>query len=257
MSIIISAIVLDDCSNEIIISIGAICLLLMNIFTFYLIKHILKMHEEQYKVSMLKHQYEAYENEMKLILASAEKTKAMRHDIKNHFLVLKELLDNNRSEELKEYLNKLISFNESKHRYSASGNLVIDSLINSKLNILREMSDIEPIIDIKAATDINVENADLSIILGNLMDNAINALLKCKENKYLKIEIKQKQNIFIMKIENSYEGAIKQKNGKIVSDRKNHGIGLQNVRRVVEKYSGEMDMDYKDNIFRMKILLYM
>lgn len=257
MSIIISAIILDDCSNEIIITIGGICLLLMNIFTFYLMTHILKIHEEQYKMSMLKHQYEAYENELKLILASTEKTKAMRHDIKNHLLVLKELFDNNRMEELSEYLNKLMSFNESIQRYSKSGNLVIDSLINSKLNIMSEMTDLKPIINIKVATDINVDNTDLSIIIGNLMDNAINALLKCIENKYLKIEIKQNQNIFIMKIENSYEGLIKQKNGKIISYRKNHGIGLQNVRRVVEKYSGEMDIDYQDNIFATKILLYM
>ena len=259
VSIIIAAIVIDDCIDESVITIGSISLLLMNVFAFYLISYILNLHREQYRLGMLEQQSEAYEKQLKLMLASNEEIRALKHDLKNHFMVLAEMSEAGNNEDIGNYISSLNTVITSKSGFSSTGNIIIDSLLNYKLGDIEQSMEFKPIADISIAQELPIENSDWSIILGNLLDNALEAVKSCNKDRYLKLSIKQNLSVVIISVENSYSGEIKYKNGRFIStknDNKNHGIGLQNVERTVKKYSGEMKINYTNNFFKIKLMMY-
>lgn len=260
ISIIFSTIVIDDCSDEKSITVGGICLLALNIFSFYLINHIIKMQREQFNVRLLEQQYMAYKTQLEILQDSEKEFASLRHDMKNHFLAIQQLAENENVESLKRYLDKLLGTIKNKKRYIDTGNLIIDSLLNYKLNIAIDKLNIKPIVKISIPEKLDIEESDISIILGNLLDNALNALEKCNDKKYFMISMKMNRNLLIISMHNTHNENIRYKNGKFITtqiDQLKHGIGLNNVRRVVEKYSGQIHTEYTDDEFKIKIIMYM
>jgi sensor histidine kinase regulating citrate/malate metabolism len=90
---------------------------------------------------------------------------------------------------------------------------------------------------------------------GNLIDNAIEAAEKVNENRYIKISISPYQEMVLVRIENT-SLPLKWKNGMPVSEKgKNHGIGLLNVKRSIEKYDGDISFQQKSGIVTVDLLL--
>lgn len=100
---------------------------------------------------------------------------------------------------------------------------------------------------------------DVNIILGNLLENAIEAAVKTEEKK-LSVEVYWKQEVLWVEIANSYSGKLKCTSSKLLTtkeDAERHGIGLQSVQKIVEKYNGVMDVSSEDHIFKVSLILYM
>lgn len=99
----------------------------------------------------------------------------------------------------------------------------------------------------------------MSIILGNLLDNAADALAKV-DKKILDIKIKYERGILYISIYNSYNGKIiVDKRGKLLTgklEKENHGLGLESVERIVKKYNGISKISYEEHIFKIDIMLY-
>ena len=134
-----------------------------------------------------------------------------RHDIKQHVIVLIEMLDNNQNESAIDYLRKLINIVPLNNLgISRTDNIVVDSLINAKYAIaLKEK--IKFNVDIHIPMQLPFYSADLSILLGNILDNAIEASLQVTEdNRYIKLFMKFEMNVLIITVVNAY-------NGKLVS----------------------------------------
>lgn len=120
--------------------------------------------------------------------------------------------------------------------------------------------------DITFSTDIEttpyeyVDENDLGIILFNLLDNAIEACEKIEEkDKWIQITIKRKKQLSIIKIENSVEKQILVKDGKYITGKENksiHGLGLQSVKALVEKYEGEVAYNHTEDIFSVVITFF-
>lgn len=91
------------------------------------------------------------------------------------------------------------------------------------------------------------------VILGNLLENAIEAAEQTKE-KWLLVDIRFRQGILRIDIENSFSGTLKE-GRKIEKD--NHGIGLGNVKKIVEKYEGSVEICPQNTTFDVKLILYM
>ena len=96
----------------------------------------------------------------------------------------------------------------------------------------------------------------MGVILGNLMDNAIEAGEKT-EAPYIVIQIRQINKSLYIAIQNRMEGKMQGELFTTKKDKKNHGFGLASVRKTVEKYSGHMQIDRKDGIFVVEIMLVM
>ena len=97
----------------------------------------------------------------------------------------------------------------------------------------------------------------MTVVLGNLLDNAIRAV-KETDRKKLQITMRYNKGRLILQIENAYKNIIKSK-GKLQTTKKEkqgHGIGLESVREVVERYDGIIQIDCKDNMFVVTAILY-
>ena len=86
------------------------------------------------------------------------------------------------------------------------------------------------------------------------------AAVKCEKRKEITVIMREDRGKLSLKIKNSYRDKIKSVKGRILSTKSNqriHGIGLQNVRKVVEKYQGTMKIDYADGIFSVSLVLFL
>ena len=250
--------VLDECRDEIAVAIGQICLVLANVLIFLLIDKIQSVYRERLDINLLKQQNQVYENQILLLTESEQRISALQHDLKNHLFSLEQLAEQSNSDSLKKYLQSLIKDVGGMHSFSETGNLVIDGFINSKLSKAKILgADIH--IEISIPTNIEIEDKDISIILGNLLDNAVSAVGKCKEDKKISVIMRATPGKLYLKIENSHAEQIRKNGNKIISskgDSEHHGIGLRNVQKVVEKYDGNMKVTYSENMFSVKVIMF-
>ena len=183
-----------------------------------------------------------------------------RHDIKQHYIVLVELLDNNEQEAAIEYLQGLVSVNPLGNvGICNTDNIVVDSLVNAKYST-DVKNKIDFICDIHIPMQLPFENADISILLGNILDNAIEASILIDESKRtMRFYMKYDYNALIITVINTFSGKlVRNRQGKLVTKKKehwNHGIGLESVQKVADKYHGSVVIETRQDKFTIKIIL--
>ena len=219
-------------------------------------------YEENLKFSLHAQEKEYYFNQCKLMQESTENIKSIRHDMKFHLSTVKDFATANKAEAAAEYLSVLLGDIEKSEVYSSTKNIAFDSIINFKLNNAK-IEGFTPEIRLLIPPAVNIEVADIVTILGNLLDNALDALADAP-NKMLKLDIEFSKGSLFIRIENTFDGIVKYSEGKagdakhIVTrkDGSNHGYGLNNVRKSAEKYDGHVDISHEGNIFSVGVLLY-
>lgn len=261
--IVITLLIYTDTCTDIGLTIVSIGLLIANFLMLYLYNLLLHSISQQYEMEMLKTQLQAYANQLNVVLRGEEKIKALRHDIKHHLNELMLLANKHDVAEIQKYIDEMNSFLKNPNEIVASGNLEIDSVLNF---MLQKAEKELKTVDIKVMLPEKVRHSfDINVILGNLLENAIEAAGKT-ENKYLSVHIKLKRGILKVKIENSFESSCtlcEKQNRKdtILKTTKpfteQHGIGLKNVKKIVEKYNGTMAVTAQEGIFCVNLLLYM
>lgn len=102
-----------------------------------------------------------------------------------------------------------------------------------------------------------IDISDAVAILGNLLDNAMDAVFKTKTRKIC-LDVGYRKGRILIYLENTYDGRVNCKNGDILSTKSGggHGYGLKNIRKTLEKYNGCMDIEYTDTVFVVDILMY-
>lgn len=218
--------------------------------------------------ALIEKQNQAYEQEISLCIKQAadreesyRKTRILRHDLKDRLVALNVLLETGRTEDAKEEIRKMLNENSlNGHNNTAeSGNLVLDALVNYKYAAaLAEGIRMECNLEIPA--DLFVDGTDLCVILGNLLDNALEAVQKLPvtKEKWITLLVQLTKGTLLITIENPYTGTIMtDSRGKIRSSKTgDHGIGLLSVERTVEKYDGDVTISYKGQIFQISVVLF-
>ncbi len=212
--------------------------------------------------NLLKQQNIAYENKAEIVSSSLETIRGIKHDIKNHILILESIYKNKQFDEFEDYIGKMLTEIENENKIVNSTNFIVDSITNLKL---KELVDdrVEISTNIKIPSKLNILAFDLNVLLSNLLDNAITAL---KETDVNETDEKAKLSLYmhcvkgslIIIIDNTYNGKITINEGNIVTTKKskdNHGIGLKNVKSIVEQNNGDIDIKYTDNTFTVEILI--
>ena len=204
---------------------------------------------------ILEQKNEALENQMEIINQSSENIRLLKHDFKNHLIMLANLYKSNKSDEIENYIHNLLGSIE-KETFANSKNFVIDSILNFKLRSINN-SNIKLSLDINVPITVDILACDLTTILGNLLDNAITACEKSKE-KILNIKISSKMGNLIILISNSYDGKIINENGEIKTTKiykSGHGLGIKSIQNILEKYDGEMRINYNSDTFSTSIII--
>ncbi|MBP1853641.1 sensor histidine kinase [Metaclostridioides mangenotii] len=180
-----------------------------------------------------------------------EKVRKLHHDMKNHLMCIGSLCDNKESID---YINDLNKELVSLDRTFNTGNRVLDIILSEKKITCLEKG-IKLITEIDFSRSDFIDMLDISTIFANSLDNAIQACDKIKDEtipKRIDARVKYVNNFCVIKIINSKVNDIIKKKDKILTDKKDgimHGLGISNIKDAVQKYDGDVVIDYTENEF--------
>jgi len=170
--------------------------------------------------------------------------RSLRHDMKNHILVLKGLLDKAETDKAKAYIADMdVSVTDVDFPFQ-TGNPTADILLQNKA-ALAAGNGISMESTLRIPSPCTVKDVDLCIILSNALDNAIHAVQKLPNNRQICISSKQQGDILLIEVQNGFDGNTQFK----------RGVGLNNIKWAAEKYGGTMDVSIENNLFRLSVLL--
>lgn len=228
----------------------------INFLFFHLYERLSLALEEKYENVILKQKLQSYSSQMKVVLEGEEKVKALRHDMKHHMNEIKLLAMQNKTQEIGRYIDDMQEFVSNPEEIVHSGNWDIDSILNYMLQrAKKELRTVD--VDVQLPEQLS-HQFDLNVILGNLLENAIEGARQTEE-KRLKFRVTFQKGVLQIEIENSFQGTLVRERGRFFTtkeDKELHGIGLNNVRRIVEKYDGLMEVRPREDTFFVKIILY-
>lgn len=235
--------------------ITAVILLLINIDIFYLYDNVIDIFSERCEREVMESQNKAIQNQLDVVQQSQLRIRCLKHDMDNHLLRLKDLIEKEKYAEALEYLETVKSSTAADKKLIDSGNDLIDSMLNYKLARLHD--NIEQKYDIVVPKDLSFTEFDLNVIIGNLADNVLEALdqLPADEPKKLEISIRYKQGYLKVYFGNTFDG-IMPEDGSRKRDHDNHGLGLKSVERIVHKYGGDMRAKVSDNWYEISLIMY-
>lgn len=185
-----------------------------------------------------------------------QETHRIRHDFRHQLIVITELLKNKRYVDLEIYINEYVSsISTVAKQYCA--NLGINAVL-CHYEELCKLEKIIPHFSIRIGDNISIKDIDFCVILGNLLENAVAGCENVPQtHKEITLKIGQTSpHIIAIQISNPYYRIVENQQGKLLST-KHHGEGqgLKSVEMIVEKYDGFMEVDKKNQIFKVKILL--
>lgn len=236
-----------------------IIVILWSFFVISFIAVLLKIfHEEKNRklaielnYAMLKKQYGQLQDDYN------EKRRELHNQAHFLYLLKNLLLEGNIEQAIHHLTEKEVETTlERKGKYT--GISTVDFMLNYKIKEAAKYGiAIETNLDIYFCP---LEVTDMCILLGNLLDNAIEAVRFLPEDKrIIMIKMKNPNNFFLMEISNPYEGERKKKNGRYVTTKENkniHGLGLVSVEKIVEKFEGLIEIKDADHIFDVFISLF-
>lgn len=229
--------------------IGALIFVLLE----YLLQRIMKREEDKtivYQNKLMKQQMDEIENIYMTM-------RGWRHDYHNHIQSLKGYLSLNKVEQMKNYLNELETDLDSIDTLYHSGNLQLDSILNAKLAIA-EKGQIRIHCDASIPPQLHVSDLDLCVILGNLLDNAIESCRKIKDpdERFIRVYIGILKKQLYISITNATSETVKQRTDHyFTTKRGDHGHGLKRVDQVVKKYDGYLNRQNEPGVFATEIVL--
>ena len=230
----------------------------INIIVFHIYNVIVKAFEAKVEELLVRQQNSMYNKELELMKSSMRIMQSVNHDVKNHLSVISAFLSNGNNEKAEAYLKSIERAYQVIGEHSKSGNIVIDSILNFKIERAVKYN-ITTKLTTKIPEEMQFSQFDMTIILSNLIDNAIEGCLKSKEEREMEIILIYRNGMLQIKITNNYDGEVKLHKGKIVTrnkDKKNHGIGLRNTGNAIEKYNGVWNIKCDKKQFCVEIMLY-
>ena len=250
----------DKSSSVKLIIFLCVSLIIINLTIFALYDFFLDYTKSKIEKELLEREKEFTLKQFNIIINNYESLELFRHDFKNHISYIKKCSKDNNLDEIIKYtdnitkevkINKNININ--------SGNLLIDSILNFKFQeILNNNIRLE--YNVLAPYDLKIDSLDLVSLLGNLIDNIIEANIKIENvsDRYSNINIKYIKNNLFINLENSFKEVKFDNNNNLKTLKKEshkHGLGLKSIKNIVNKYNGFIKMDIKENKFITKIVL--
>lgn len=235
-----------------------VIIILSYIIIFITISSVNRNMELEYKFKIIDTQIELQKQNYIKLNESIKKYYAFKHDIHHHFLVIKLMMDAKNYIAASEYLEKFNKNEISQNIGALCNNFTVDSILKYYTGIATNYN-IDFKVCVNIPQDINIDNLDLSIVIGNCIENAIEACNRIidKSQKYIYIKAEIKGFNLVLKINNSFNGQVVKLDKIIKTSKKvqGHGIGLSNVRKIAEKYNGFFDLKYTDCEFEVNIVM--
>ena len=250
----------DKSSSVKLIIFLCVSLIIINLTIFALYDFFLDYTKSKIEKELLEREKEFNLKQFNIIINNYESLELFRHDFKNHISYIKKCSKDKNLDEIIKYIdsitrevkiNKNISIN--------SGNIILDSILSFKFQEIIN-NNIRLEYKVLAPYDLKIDSLDLVSLLGNLIDNIIEANIKIENvsDRYSNINIKYIKNNLFINLENSFKEVKFDNNNNLKTLKKEshkHGLGLKSIKNIVDKYNGFIKMDIKENKFITKIVL--
>lgn len=230
--------------------IAAVGLLYLNILIVFYAEQIHESNQHQHQLEIAEHHYAMQEQYYAQLREEQNETRAMFHDINKYLQAMRALVGDANTDAASQMLNDANNLFKNLNNVVDVGNPVISVILNEyKENA--EDHDIAFDFDVSVPKNLGITAVDAYVILGNTLDNAIEACSALPvDQRYIHLVLKLFHDVLFYQIENPYtEECHRQKAGK------NHGYGLQNVRRCVEKRQGSMTISKENGKFVLSLRL--
>lgn len=202
--------------------------------------------------------YQYQQTYYKELEQNQQTVRRLRHDMKNHLNIIGTFLKDRQTEQAESYLQELNQeFDTGPKIYCQ--NSIINAVLNSKEQLAKD-AEIQYQFQIDLVEIPTVRDTDLCSLFANTLDNAIEAcrVIPRVKDRTMSVRARCKNHFFSYQIENAKAHEIRTENQVIQTSKPNpegHGIGLQNTKRIVEKYNGNFSIFYDENSFSVTILI--
>ncbi len=240
---------------EILVLVLAALLILLNIILYLMIYQVQSLLKSKYDLILIQDRLSFEKSRVEEVAVIWNNIRQVKHDLKNHFSVLKGHLNEGDIESCQKYVTQLYGTIESMGNLIQSGNFVIDYLINTKLSTL---DNVEVLVSGYVGNYADIADVDLACILGNILDNAIEAQEQVISSKRIELLFLRKNSNRIIICKNTIKESVLQNNQRLKSTKEVpelHGMGHQIVETTVKKYNGLIDYYEKDDMFGVQIIL--
>jgi hypothetical protein len=182
-----------------------------------------------------------------------DEIRIMKHDYKFHLNTALEMLRQNKIDKSDEYLQGLQTQLSDDELSIFCNNMIINSLVADYWKRCKELD-----INIKIALDLpenfTVSDYEMCIVLGNLLENAVEACKELKENRIIELTTITKEKQSAILVRNTFNGKINKNNDYYISTKKDGGIGLKSVKAVVDRYGESFYTEYDNEWFSAYVL---
>ena len=221
------------------------------LFTILILKKKYDKRLSDFQDSVLKKQRDEVQNIYQTM-------RAWRHDYHNHIQSIKAMLEMGKPEELSDYLDNLEKDLDSIDIAIRTGNVGLDAILSSKVSIARK-NNIEVNCTAKVPQDLKISDVHLCAIVGNLMDNAIEACEKisaAKSPRFIRVYIGLFKSQLYISVSNSTCEKHRRRLSELVTSKLGeHGFGLRRIDKLAEKYDGYVNRKNEPGIFATEVML--
>lgn len=216
------------------------------------IKVFSEKEELSYELSGLKSREEELLGQEEQIRALHERVRHLKHDMKNHLMVLASYLNSHDMEAAKAYTSEILDKLNRVHSYIETGNSLINHILNEKFETARK-NGIRVKAEIETLSFERMQSLDFSALFSNLLDNALEAALKEEgRQREIQVAVTAQRGYETIVVKNRISGSVLGRNPKLLSDKAEtgeHGIGIPQIKKIVEKYNGMCDFYEEDGWF--------
>lgn len=221
-------------------------LLALNIIIY--IAYNIRIHkineENNLKAQIMKSNYEV--KNLELYKESMNIAKKIKHDIKNHLLVISGFINDNKGAEAQDYIKEVTGNVDNICSYISLEDPVINYIVNSKIEAANnKLINVKTVVD-SAISMPGINEYELCSIIGNILDNAIE---NTKSDGNMIIDIGAKKGYFNISVKNSVDSFNNLSLETTKADKENHGLGLSIIKENISKYNGILDIYNEDDMF--------
>lgn len=233
-----------------------VCLacLITGIGGIYLVAYISRSLKAELEIQNLKYQqsyYEELEQNQKMI-------RKLRHDMKNHLNLIGTFLKNKEIDQANLYFQQL-SLELDTNIYNFCSNSIVNAVLNSKYNFAVQ-NKIDCLFQIDLKDNLKIDDISLCSLFSNVIDNAIEANQKISDHtkRYLSVKARYDKGFFCCEVSNAKENKVVVLQEQYITEKKDkalHGLGLQNIKDIVSRYQGNLNISYTDTEFLVTIII--
>ena len=235
---------------------SVILLSIANVIVFFIFENYAKQQKIKSDLQFEQVRLQLESDYLSEIVQKQMQANKATHDLKNKLFAIKELVKHDKPEGLKR-LNAICDIVAGTQNIIYTGNTEVDALINSKAHTAA-LDNISLKCHCYFSGFGEIDKMDLCVLIGNLLDNAIEACRNYASERYIMMEILQRANMVNIIIVNPFNGELNVKDNVYLTKKRDkyaHGFGIKSVKSIVDKYGGDIQLFSKNNTFTASVLL--